>query len=186
VCPPVIGYRPQVPVADSDVAADLARAGLQFVESVRGGVRLPLPPNRSGASCLPEHGRFDAAPYEIVGVDDPDLPGKVNAGWWRMATEYGLFDEPREFLLRLGLEDPNAEEFVTVWARVRLLDEWDLGGGGASLLRSTFAGLFTDRYVPEFVMTAVDGRMVLETTVWGDGTLSTLVVRPDRLTDMPQ
>jgi hypothetical protein len=51
------------------------------------------------------------------------------------------------------------------------------------LLRSTFATLFTDRFVPEFIMTSVDGRMVLETTVWGNGTVSTLVVRPDRLTE---
>lgn len=47
----------------------------------------------------------------------------------------------------------------------------------------SFTGLFADRFVPEFVMTSLDGRMVLETTMWGDGTVSTLVVRPDRRTE---
>ena len=46
---------------------------------------------------MPEDGRFDWAP---VAVDDPDLTVKVNADWWRMAVEYGLLDDRREFLLR--------------------------------------------------------------------------------------
>jgi hypothetical protein len=33
-------------------------------------------------------------------------------------------------------------------------------------------------------MISLDGKMVLETTVWGDGTVSTLVVRPDRHADV--
>jgi hypothetical protein len=28
---------------------------------------------------------------------------------------------------------------------------------------------------------SVDGRMLLNTTVWGDGTVNTIVIRPDRL-----
>ncbi|WP_446219397.1 hypothetical protein [Micromonospora sp. IBHARD004] len=168
-------------LTEAAIAADLAPAGLHFVERVHGEVRLPLPPHRSAASCLPEHGRFDSRP-EVVQVDDPDLPAKVNAGWWRMATEYGLLDERREFLFSAGIEDPDAEESVVIWVRVRLLDEWDLAAGGC-LLRSSFAGLLTDRFVPEFVMTSLDGRMVLETTVWGNGTVSTVVVRPDRLAE---
>jgi len=27
------------------------------------------------------------------------VAAKVNAGWWRMATEYGVIDGRREFLL---------------------------------------------------------------------------------------
>jgi hypothetical protein len=50
-----------------------------------------------------------------------------------MATEYGLFDERREFLLCLRLQDSNAEEFMTAWARVGLLDLWDLADGGTCL-----------------------------------------------------
>ncbi|MEU4479697.1 hypothetical protein AB0F68_16815 [Micromonospora sp. NPDC023966] len=165
-------------LTDAAIAADLAPAGLHFVERVHGDFRLPLPPHRSAASCLSEHGRFDSRPEEVVQVDDPDLPAKVNAAWWRMAAEYGLLDERREFLLCAGIEDPDAEESVLIWVRVRLLDEWDLTGSGC-LLRSSFAGLFTDRFVPEFVMTSLDGRMVLETTVWGNGTVSTIVVCPD-------
>jgi hypothetical protein len=46
------------------------------------------------------------------------------------------------------------------------------------LLRSGFATLFTDRFVPEFTVASLDGRMMMQTTVWGDGTLSTIVIRP--------
>lgn len=49
-----------MPLTDEDVAAELAPAGLCFVAPVYGEVRLPLPPNRGPASCLPEHGRFDS------------------------------------------------------------------------------------------------------------------------------
>jgi hypothetical protein len=48
-------------------------------------------------------------------------------------------------------------------------------------LRSGFAGLFTQRFVPEFTMLSIDGRMMLNTTVWGNGTISTIVIHPDRL-----
>ncbi|MEO3770936.1 hypothetical protein [Micromonospora sp. B9E7] len=167
-------------LTDAAIAADLAPAGLQFVERVHGEVRLPLPPQKSAASCLPEHGRFDNRPEEVVRVDDPDLSLKVNAAWWRMASEYGLLDDRREFLFSAGIEDADAEESVVIWVRVRLLDEWNLTGGGP-LLGSSLASLFTDRFVPEFIMASLDGRMVLETTVWGNGTVSTVVIRPDRL-----
>jgi hypothetical protein len=56
-----------------------------------------------------------------------------------MANEYVSFDERREFLLCLGLQVRNAEEFMTDWAGVRLPDQWDLADGGACLQRSTFA-----------------------------------------------
>ena len=81
---------PRVSLTDTEMAAALAPAGLQFIDRVRGEVRLPLKPNKSAASSLPEDGRFDARPEEVVDVDDPDLAGKLNAGWLRMATEYGL------------------------------------------------------------------------------------------------
>ncbi|MYT74486.1 hypothetical protein GTY60_33100 [Streptomyces sp. SID8367] len=98
-----------------------------------------------------------------------------------MAEEYGLLDDRSEFLLALGREhlgeDPDVEP-CQVWFRVRLLDEWDLVGSEVDLLRSGFATFFTDRFVPEFMMASLDGRMMLQTTVWGNGTLSTIVIRP--------
>jgi hypothetical protein len=74
----VSGYGPLVSLTDAAVAAELAAAGLHFVERIRAEVRLPLPPHRGPASCRPEHGRFDSAP---VAVDDHDLAAKVNADW---------------------------------------------------------------------------------------------------------
>src|SRR5262249_38270729 len=142
------GYHDRVSFTDTDVAADLASAGLLFLERVSGDVAWPLPEGRGPATLLPEHGRFDATRDEVVDLDDPDLPAKVNAGWWRMATEYGLLDDEREFLLNINYQDyldPADQEPELAWARVRLAEDWDLAGSGAFQLRSYFAGLFTER-----------------------------------------
>jgi hypothetical protein len=32
-------------------------------------------------------------------------------------------------------------------------------------------------------MLSLDGQVLLNTTIWGDGTISTIVIRPDRLPD---
>jgi hypothetical protein len=167
---------------DDDVAADLALAGIEFLERITTEVRYPLPASAVGpASCRPEDGRHDSAPDEIVHVDAPDMPGRVNAGWWRMAHAFGLFDQRREFLLSVDYSGPEAVEAESCWVRVRLADEWDLAGSGSSTLRSQFAGVFTERFVPEFTMLSLDQKMMLNTTVWGDATISTIVIRPDRL-----
>jgi len=115
-----------VSLTDADVAADLTPAGLEFLERVSGQVSLPLPPappHHSPASCRLEHGRFDSRPDEVVDVEDPELPAKVNAGWWRMATEYGVIDHRREFLLNVNYSDPDEVEPQYAWIRVRLADE---------------------------------------------------------------
>jgi hypothetical protein len=169
-----------VSLTDAAAAAQLAVAGLHFVERIRGEVRQPLPPHRGPASCLAEYGRFDSAP---VAVDDPDLSVKVNADWWRMASEYGLLNDQREFLLGVYYEIPEHANPEYVWVRVRLAAEWDLVDSRVPALRSGFAGLFTERFVSEFTMLSVDGRVPLNTTVWGDGTISTIVICPDRLPD---
>jgi hypothetical protein len=170
-----------VPITDAVVAANLAPAGLEFVERVNGEVSLPLPPYHSPASCRSEHGRFDSRPEEVVDVEDPDLPAKVNAGWWRMATEYDLFDNQNEFLIAVDYRDPEAISPEMAWVRVRLADAWDLAGSNVTALGSYFAGLFTERFVPEFTMLSLDHKAMLNTTVWGNGTVSTIVIRPDRL-----
>jgi hypothetical protein len=167
---------------DDEVAADLDLAGIEFLDRITTKVSYPLPASGSGpASCQPEDGRFDSAPDEIVHVDAPDMPAKVNAGWWRMAHAFRLFDEKREFLLSVDYSGPEAVESEHSWVRVRLADEWDLAGSGSRTLRSHFAGVFTERFVPEFTMLSLDQKMILNTTVWGDATVSTIVIRPDRL-----
>lgn len=167
-----------MPLTDIDVAAALAPAGLLFIERERGEVELPLKPNRSAASSRPEDGRFDARPDEVVDVDDPDLVTKVNAGWLRMATEFGLFDEQREFLISINCSD-DVDDPEQAWVRVRLLADWDIAGSGVEQLRGHFAGMFTTRFVPEFWVLSRDQRMLMNTTIWGNGTVSTIVIRPE-------
>jgi hypothetical protein len=175
-------YDPSVSLTDAAVAADLALAGLVFIERIQGEVQVPLPEFKSAASCRDEDGRFDSTTDEIVDVNDPEMPAKINAGWCRMATEYGLLDERREFLLSVNYRDPEAIDPELTWVRVRLGQVWDLAGSGSTALGSYFfSRLFTERFVPEFVMLSIDGHMLLNTTVWGNGTVSTIVIRPDRL-----
>ena len=140
-----------------------------------------MPDGLTPASCSPEHGRFDAEADEIADVDDPQMPAKVNAGWYRMAREFGLFDERREFLLLIDQGDGTTIEPDLAWLRVRLVERRDLASSGSTFLRSSFAALFTERFVPEFTTLSLDGKMILTTTVWGDRTVSTVVIRPDGL-----
>jgi hypothetical protein len=171
-----------VTLTDAEIAALLAPAGLHFVQRLRGEVLLPpLPPGYGPASARPEHGRFDSRPDEIADVHALDMADKVNASWYRMATEYGLFDEEREFLLGIDCTHPEQEEHEEdnwAWLRVRLLDGWDLVASEVVQLRSGFATLFTTRFVPEFTVVSLDGRMMMNTTVWGNGTVSTIAIRP--------
>ncbi len=85
------------------------------------------------------------------------MPVKVNASWFRMASEYGLLNEDREFLLLVNYADEEDE---------------------VERLRSWIATTFTPRFVPEFRMVSLDGQTVVETTVWGNGTVSTIAIRP--------
>lgn len=169
-------------LTDTEIAALIARAGLRFVQLRRDEVLLPLPEGSSPASARPEHGRFDSHPDEIADVDAPDMPDKVNASWYRMATQYGLFDQDREFLLGVDCNthptDGELEEDGWAWVQVRLLDDWDLVASEVTLLRSRFATLFTTRFVPEFTVVSLDGHMMMNTTVWGNGTVSTIAIRP--------
>lgn len=88
---------------------------------LEGAPALPTPPDRSPASSLPEHGRFDT---DAVDIHDPGFAERINADWWRMATEF---------------------------------------------------------WVPEFTMVSTDSRMSIHTTLWGNRSVSTIVMRPDRL-----
>jgi hypothetical protein len=166
-------------LTDDDVADALAAAGLEFVGRVRGEVRLPPLPGGSAAACRPADGRFDARPEEVIDVDDEQFAAKVNAGWIRMATEYGLFDEERSFLLCVG--NPQVDSgSQTEWVRVRLREDWDLVGSEVALLGfGRFPAERGDRATPEFAMVSLDGRMLISTTLWGNGTVSTIAIRPE-------
>lgn len=170
-----------VPMTDSEMAAELEPAGFRFVERVLGDVRLPaLPPGCSPASVGPEHGRFDSLPDETADVDDPGMADKVNASWYRMAVDYGLFGEERDFLLAADFSAPYEKEDGEhrAWVRVRLLDTWDLVRSEVEQLRSPMGALLTQRFVPEFTVVSLDGRVLMNTTVWGNGTVSTIAIRP--------
>jgi hypothetical protein len=39
------------------------------------------------------------------------------------------------------------------------------------------AALVSERFLPEFTVVSLDGRL-LHTTVWGDGTVGTIAIRP--------
>ncbi|WP_406461600.1 hypothetical protein OH768_41410 [Streptomyces sp. NBC_01622] len=164
-------------ITDAEIAAQLAPGGFLFLRRLDEAEvpPYPLPRDRGPASCLPEHGRIDSP---AVDIHDPALPAKVGEGWFRMATEYGLFDENREFLLSVEYSDPEAVGSEWAWARVQLLDGWDLGGGDDGPLPMWMRFYMGDRFAPEFTVMALDGHMMMNTTLWGNGTVSTIVVRP--------
>ncbi|WP_255658391.1 hypothetical protein [Actinoplanes sp. L3-i22] len=171
--------RARVARTDAEIAADLASAGIEFIEPITTDVSLPLPaPGRWPASCRTEDGRFDS---EAVKIEDPDMPAKVNAGWWRMAQEFDLLDDRQEFLLSVDYAGPEADESDHRWVRVRLTETWNLAGSGSTALGCVYMDAPIERFVLEFAMLSTDQKMILNTTVWGDATVSTVVIRPDRL-----
>lgn len=167
-------------ITDAEMAALLAPGGFHFLRRLAEDQvpPLPTPPDRGAASCLSEHGRVDSP---LVDIDDPDLAAKVRAGWQDMAVEYGLLDDDREFLLGVDYSDPGDVDSEWAWARVRLLDAWDLGGGDDGPLPSWMRFYMGRRFVPEFTVMSLDGRLLMNTTLWGDGTVSTIVICPSRL-----
>ncbi|GLL07534.1 hypothetical protein GCM10017581_092880 [Dactylosporangium matsuzakiense] len=155
-----------MPLTDADVTAELAPAGLRFVERDRAAVRLPPQAANLAASCRYEDGRIDAPPHEVVNLDDPNMTHKINAGWSRLAAESGLWNEGREFLLEVDYSDTSHEPDLA-WVCVQLLHEWDVAGSGAAALAT---------HVPEFTALSIDERVLMRTTLWGNGTVSSLVI----------
>ena len=153
-------------LTDTDIAAELAPAGLRFVERDRATVRLPPQAANLAPSCRDKDGRIDAPPHEIVHVDDPDMAHKINAGWFRLAVESGLFTEQREFLLQVTYSRTAAEPKLA-WVRVQLLDQWDVAGSGVAALGTR---------APEFTALSIDEQVLMRTTLWGDLTVSSLVI----------
>jgi hypothetical protein len=162
-------------LTDDDMASALAPAGLRFIERVHGKVRVPLPPGRGAANCRPEHGRIDCRPEEVADVEAPDMAAIINASWLRLATQYGLFTDEREFLLAADYSETTYEP-DWAWVRAQLLEPWDLAGSGVKQLGSPD---HTGRFIPEFTVVSLDGRTLLTVTVWGNRAVSTIVIRPD-------
>jgi hypothetical protein len=52
-----------------------------------------------------------------------------------------------------------------------------MSGGGVEQLRGIFAAMFTARCVPEFSVLSLDRRVLMTTTIQGNGTVSTIVMR---------
>lgn len=52
------------------------------------------------------------------------------------------------------------------------------GDAAQDQFRSPMGGLLTERFVPEFTVVSLDSRVLLNTTDWGNGTVSTIAIRP--------
>jgi len=76
------------------------------------------------------------------------MPAKVNAYWWRMATEYGVIDDQREFLLDVDYSDPDEVAPERAWIRVRLSGEWNLAAIAAGLAARRTGGAGGSRSGP--------------------------------------
>lgn len=114
------------------LSAALASSGISLVrieETVR-----TCPPEVAGlaTSCGPEDGRVD----EVVHYDGPAQFREVNDAWMRLATRFGLFGKDREFLLCVRADDASD----SVWARVRLGDDWNIAGRVPNAIRGPWTG----------------------------------------------
>ncbi|MDT0345854.1 hypothetical protein [Streptomyces litchfieldiae] len=144
---------------DERPAALLRRAGLLLLSGGLPPAPPPLAAVRMLVACRPDEGRRDG----WVDEENPGLVDAANEGWFALAREHGLFDPTeREFLLGVPTTEEDAE-----WRRAKLLDTWDLFGAGAATgLLGSAAGR------PEFVMSSLDGRAVMQGTTYHHGVTS--------------
>ncbi|MEE1752787.1 hypothetical protein [Streptomyces sp. SP18CS02] len=118
--------------------------------------------------------------------DTPRLVERLNEDWYDLAVSSGLLDDRREFLVQLpqgtrthqaALRDPYSGSRTApyLWARVRLLDRWDIMGRGAA---SAFLGVHAGR--PGFAMMALDGSVYVKASTGEIGVDVIAVRHPDR------
>ncbi|MCT9005386.1 hypothetical protein [Streptomyces rhizosphaerihabitans] len=156
------------------LAQAMKDCGLRFLGFRRG---TGIPPYIAGmvTSCSPDEGRRD----RTAALDDPALVPKANAGWFELATEFGLFSVDRQFLIYVGLPHPDAVDDTDVegvWGLVELLDDWDIMGAGCA------AGVTGSRRGrPAFVMSALDGSVFVQGTVWQDSIGTAVLPNPHRV-----
>ncbi|MFF4315015.1 hypothetical protein [Streptomyces sp. NPDC001507] len=100
---------------------------------------------------------------------------KANDGWFRLALDHGFLGDDREFLLGVNHADDDSVP-VLRWARVRLVEEWDIMGAGvATGMLGSAAGF------PEFAMLSLDGSVILRGTTWQEFIGSLVVPDPHRV-----
>lgn len=162
-----------MPITDTEIATALAPAGLHFVERVRGGIHLPLPPTDEP---IPGRQTWDgmirAKRENMTDIFAFRMVEDINTSWFGMGAEYGLFTERREFAITIE------HELEYGWVHVRLMDEWDIAGSGVSLLSSGTEDLDTTRFVPGFDSVSLDGRTMVS-VINRHEIVSTYALRPD-------
>jgi hypothetical protein len=117
--------------------------------------------------------------------DTPRLVERLNADWYDLAVSSGLFDQRDEFLVQVpqGTRSHRAalqhlhsgNPAPALWARVRLLEHWDIMGRGAA---SAFLGVHSGH--PGFAMMALDGSVYVRASTGETGIDVLVVPHPDR------
>ncbi|MFH8612145.1 hypothetical protein ACH4D5_32145 [Streptomyces sp. NPDC018029] len=114
-----------------------------------------------------------------VASDEPDLPEKVDHGWYLLSADQGLFpmDDP-EFLIAVGDREAVPPEPLR-WARVALTGPSDIAGAGAEA-RVTGRGA---GHI-DFAMLSLDGTVVVRGVEGEEWTDCVLLKDPHRLPSM--
>ncbi|MCX5077955.1 hypothetical protein OG321_36510 [Streptomyces sp. NBC_00424] len=160
---------------DTQILAQVMKdCGLRFLGFRR---ETGIPPYVAGmvTSCSTDEGRRD----RTAAFDDPARVPKANADWFELATEFGLFSADRQFLLSISVPHPDAADDTDVegvWGLVELTDGWDIMGAGCA------AGITGSPYgCPAFVMSALDGSVFVQGTVWQDSIGTAVLPNPRRV-----
>lgn len=148
----------------AEISRTLTASGVRLCGIEEPGIHLPTWGALLASSCRREEGRRDV----VVTKDDPDFLNSLNSSWFRLAEDEGLFDGSGEFLL--AVSTPSG---AMGWARVKLMDSWDIFRDCAD----ADSEIFGSEGFPEFVMLSTDGTLVLRATVWGNGSIG-LVALP--------
>lgn len=151
------------------LAEQLGRAGLTFLGwPDRSAVLVPVSVARYAVSCPAGDSRIDVK----LRYSDASWWKHANDAWLDIASRGRLFGRDNDFLIAIALRS-DVWPVRSTWAIVRLAAVWDIAGEGAAGL------LGSGRHRPEFVMLAVDGRAIVQGTVWQDG-IGFLAVRNPR------
>lgn len=137
----------------SDISTQLGKAGLELT-AVADRSEVLVPPNLAG--FVKDICEIEADDLTTVEKREPDLQGRINESWYRLAGHGGLFESARrEFYVAVDLAEPDGEAEYW-WARVVLRDVWDLAGAGAA------TGVLGNGFLhPAFVMLSLDGESIV-------------------------